>query len=304
MQQCAEKSCSISLNFDSMNEALGFPTGFRDESFFKAADRFFNIIGDNPISIYIIGRDLENPEVAARVRDWSLAGHEIGNHTYTHPQHFGLLDKDSVAREIEKTHEAISRICNIEPKGFIAPGWSMPKHGYEALNDLDYSYDLSSFNSPWIWAVTAKLMYNELRASEYSNMMKTVRRPDYFSSFIRKPNGLSVRNIKNGKRALKVLPLPRADYFDMPIWHTAGFYIGKERMLSKISKYYKKHDWMYYTMHPADFFDSTDFSPFDFKTHLERMNVPLIEKMSFCRDVLNNLANTAKFITVKSVVGE
>jgi peptidoglycan/xylan/chitin deacetylase (PgdA/CDA1 family) len=296
-----QKSCSISLNFDSMNEALGFPPGFRDESFFKAADRFFNLLGDNPISIYVIGRDLENPEVAARLRDWSRVGHEIGNHTYTHPQHFGLLDNRSVEDEIERTHDVISNVCHVEPKGFIAPGWSMPKYGYKVLERLGYSYDLSSFNSPWIWAVTAKLMYNEFCAGEYANMLKTVRRPDYLSSLIRKPNVLSINNRQDV--SLRILPLPRCGYFDMPIWHTAGFYIGTNRTLEKIEKFYKTNDWMYYTMHPADFFDKSDFSMFELKTHLERMNVSLTKKMSFCRDVINHLRANAKLVTVKSMVG-
>ena len=75
---------AIDINFDSLNENLGFPSAFKDPSFFEVFDNFlyFSDKYNFKYSIYIIGKDLENPELKARVKDWSQAGHEIGNHIY------------------------------------------------------------------------------------------------------------------------------------------------------------------------------------------------------------------------------
>ena len=53
---------AISLNFDSINESLGFPKKFNDPSYFKGFDRVIEIINkyNIKISIFDIGKDLEN----------------------------------------------------------------------------------------------------------------------------------------------------------------------------------------------------------------------------------------------------
>ena len=57
-----------------------------DPSFLYSAERFFELGSkyNFKYTIFIVGKDLENPEVAARVRSWAESGHEIGNHSYTH----------------------------------------------------------------------------------------------------------------------------------------------------------------------------------------------------------------------------
>ena len=72
---------AININFDSLNENLGFPKSYRDPSFFEVFDRFLEFSNEFNFkySIYIIGKDLENPEINSRVKAWSQAGHEIGN---------------------------------------------------------------------------------------------------------------------------------------------------------------------------------------------------------------------------------
>ena len=84
---------SISLNFDSLNEAARFPKGFIDPSFFKGFDRISDLLAKRNLkaTILIIGRDLVNPEIRDRVADWGKAGFEIGNHSYSHHCNLGAL---------------------------------------------------------------------------------------------------------------------------------------------------------------------------------------------------------------------
>ena len=140
---------AININFDSLNQAYGFPEGFRDPSFFEGMDRFLEIANhyQAPLSIFVIGRDLQNPEIYARVRDWSNAGHEIGNHSWAHPVNLGRLAPEKIHDEVFRTHELITNCTGKEPTGFIAPAWSTSKTLVNTLIDLGYLYDTSLFPS-------------------------------------------------------------------------------------------------------------------------------------------------------------
>ena len=57
------KNFGINLNFDSLGEAYGWPSGFKDDkAFTKGLDRITDFCRklDIPITIFIVGKDLEN----------------------------------------------------------------------------------------------------------------------------------------------------------------------------------------------------------------------------------------------------
>jgi len=157
---------AISIHLDSLNQAYGFPKGFRDPSFFEGMDRFFQIANryQTPLSIFVIGKDLQNPEIFSRVRDWSNAGHEIGNHSWSHPVNLGRLSPEKIRDEISRTHEIITKCIGKEPKGFIAPAWATSKLLVNTLIDLDYLYDTSVFPSllfyPMIFRNFFQVLFN------------------------------------------------------------------------------------------------------------------------------------------------
>lgn len=60
-----------------------------------------------------------HPDLARRIRD---AGHEIANHSHTHPSAtFWCLPPSVVAREIERCNEAVGAIIGQRPTRFRAP---------------------------------------------------------------------------------------------------------------------------------------------------------------------------------------
>lgn len=297
----------ISLNFDSMNEALGFPgtNSFRDASYFEVFDRFVSCIGPEvPLTIFIIGKDLEDKKIAKRVAEWADSGHEIANHTYRHLQEFGTLDDEQTRSEIWKSHDLIAKTTGCEPKGFIAPGWSMPRSGIDVLVELGYQYDLSGFNSPWIVPLTAKLIFNELRCGELLKPFQTIRRRDYISCI---SASQTVSRLFSSKRAnthgfVWHLPLPKSGRFSLPIWHTAGFFFGFDALANQVMKY--QGDAFYYTIHPADFFEEADFKFDKLSTHLERMNLPVEKKLVALSEIFQILKAKYEIITGSQLVSE
>lgn len=69
-------------------------------------------------TFYVIGRSVETyPEIAKRI---VAEGHEIANHTWTHPS-LSKLGAASVKREIDRTSDVIRTVTGITPKTMRPP---------------------------------------------------------------------------------------------------------------------------------------------------------------------------------------
>lgn len=75
-------------------------------------------------TFYVIGQNVQaNPKIAQRIVE---DGHEIANHTWTHPA-LSRLSADRVAEELRKTHEAVLEITGYRMTNLRPP--------YGAFND-------------------------------------------------------------------------------------------------------------------------------------------------------------------------
>jgi probable sporulation protein (polysaccharide deacetylase family) len=63
----------------------------------------------------------ENPEMAKMIVD---AGHEVGNHSYTHPD-MKQLSSSSIREQLAKTNEVIKSVTDVTPTWFAPPSGSM-----------------------------------------------------------------------------------------------------------------------------------------------------------------------------------
>ena len=75
----------------------------------------------------------KNPAVAKKIHD---AGHEIGNHAYSHPD----LQKRSTAQtkeELDKTNQVIKQTLGIKPKWFAPPSGSFNATTIQVANQLN-----------------------------------------------------------------------------------------------------------------------------------------------------------------------
>ncbi len=59
-------------------------------------------------SFFVMGRKVVTPEGRALAMRASAEGHWIGNHTYSHTQPLGELDRDAALREFDQAEEALA----------------------------------------------------------------------------------------------------------------------------------------------------------------------------------------------------
>lgn len=284
---------ALNVNFDSLSEAFGFPAGFRDPSFFEGFDRLAELAGElgAPLTLYVVARDLEHPEVFARVREWAQAGHEVGSHSYSHPGNLGAMPPQEMRDEVGRAHDLIAECIGAPPKGFIAPSWSTSPALLRLLRELGYRYDSSLFPSLALYPVMAKVALNHWRAPE--RFRRIVRRGDWTLPLSRplRPflSGPAYRpaEAEDGE-PIVVLPMPSRTRLSFPLWHTVGFLFGWRWFHEALERYAREVPYFYYLMHPADFTGAEDVDS-RHRHALERFEVPLPEKLARLRESLQIL---------------
>lgn len=300
------KPIAVSINFDSFNENVGFPKGYKDPCFFDIFDRFLAFSSEYGFhySIYIIGKDLENPELAARVKDWSDLGHEISNHSYSHFLNLGSQKTEVIRSEILKAHELIHKCTGKEPSGFVCPGWSSSPKIINELIDANYLYDASLFPSYIIYPAILKNAVNHIFKPK--KFLEILNRRDILYPYT-KPltpffadRNFKVTTASNPNKIIE-LPLPTLNRRSLAIWHTLLFVFSEKKSIKRISQCLTNYEYFYYLMHPADLADIADT---DRKFHytIERLNVPLKKKNELFRKVFDLFVREKReFVTMEKL---
>ncbi|WHX51601.1 polysaccharide deacetylase family protein [Paenibacillus woosongensis] len=87
-------------------------------------------------TFFMIGRQIEqHPELARTVHN---QGHEIGNHTYTHP-YLSKLSAEECAEEIIRTERLIQEIIGVKPLTFRPPYFDYNEQAAGLLGSRGYT---------------------------------------------------------------------------------------------------------------------------------------------------------------------
>ncbi len=170
--------CAISIDVDGLDcyyriHALGpAPASLRDLILRRCVPRFAEILGRWGISatFFLVARDLDpgapgagqpgNDVAAVRalVGEIARAGHELGNHSYSHPYELARLDDSRAGAEIELAHALLGELAGRPVRGFRAPGYDLSATMLAHLERLGYAYDSSLFPAPGYYAAKAVVM--------------------------------------------------------------------------------------------------------------------------------------------------
>ena len=298
---------ALNINFDSIAaclEAKGVEVDrrtFVDPSFGTIMDRFHRLADEYgaPLTIYVIGHDLESSANRSAVRAWSERGDEIGNHTWTHVQGLSRLSLDETRREIRRAHDVIAETVGRPPTGFIAPGWATTRFVVQTLIELDYRYDTSLAPS-WVQLVgQAKLRLSSSGIVE----VPLLRRGDLTGLLWGSRHAYRAttsRPWRPNRTGLPMLPLPTGPW-RMPVWHTMGFLMSRARWEKLLRSAIADTGAFYYLMHPLDLLDpDTDLVGLpDAIRKIDRALVPLEEKLRLLRRSLDIVAEYAEFVTME-----
>lgn len=134
----------------------------------EAVPRFLDLFDRCGVraTFFMVGRDGAVAAHRKLVQEIAARGHELGNHSFSHPYNFSQLSRTEKEREIEQADAAIADIIGERPVGFRAPSYDVDLETLEVLSERGYLYDASVVPSPLMWAL---MLYGKLfvRYSDY-----------------------------------------------------------------------------------------------------------------------------------------
>ena len=92
-------------------------------------------------TFFVVGKDLRLESCKNFCLEADKKGHEIANHTTSHPLAVHQLSRREKEYEIRECDELISSTINKKPVGFRAPGYYIDQDMVDILIDCDYLYD-------------------------------------------------------------------------------------------------------------------------------------------------------------------
>jgi len=109
-------------------------------------------------TFFVVGETLKNPAAKEALANAKAAGHEIANHTYSHPYDLSRLHQDKITAEVNQGRDAIEQALGCKPVGFRAPGYLLGSRVIPAVVASGASYDSSVLPSPIYQGVKALAM--------------------------------------------------------------------------------------------------------------------------------------------------
>lgn len=114
-----------------------------------ATQRILKLMADEkiPTTWFIPGHTIESyPSCVTAVHE---AGHEIGNHGWTH-RIPATLGREGEEEELMRGNEAIRKLTGKNPAGYRSPSWDLSPHSVELLLKHGFTYDSSMMGHDYI----------------------------------------------------------------------------------------------------------------------------------------------------------
>ncbi|MGP4022744.1 polysaccharide deacetylase family protein [Actinomadura sp. 3N407] len=129
----------------------------------KWTPRILDLLAEEEVhaTFFIVGEQVkEHPRITRRIAD---AGHQICNHTETHPMSIARMPEKKVRREIVDAHDRIADATGVVPRFFRSPGgaWSKTVLELTAENDMlpiDWAVDPRDWARPGVRRIRKALL--------------------------------------------------------------------------------------------------------------------------------------------------
>jgi hypothetical protein len=249
--------------------AYGYPDGDSFENdivYERGVERLLQLFDGMKIraTFFIVGRDLELPAKRDAVARIAAAGHEIANHSYTHPLNLESLPLETIRDEIRRTNDAVESATGKRPAGFRAPGYGVGPRTLEACIGEGMLYDGSRL--PTRWGPVLRWLAGRLRIRvqrELGAAARPVDDGDQYRTMKLTPDGAAVESenrwhpcalwpASGGGRRLALLSVAVSPRLTLPIHASIGILLGPERVRKAIRGLVERNRTICYLLHGMD----------------------------------------------------
>jgi len=210
---------SIQVDLDGLwavLDHLGYKVPIEQDPLYRRAlPRFISLFEKYGVraTIFVVGKDLTVSWKAKLLESLVERGHEIANHSYSHPSSFGRLPDDPTRFQIEKSENMIKETLGVRPVGFRAPHFAVNTTVLKILQDQGYFYDSSLFPTslaPFLRSIKSLLAGRRLDPACYMPYWG-------IRKFPMKPYRPSQNNfLRAGKMAVWEIPVTTFPFLQIP----------------------------------------------------------------------------------------
>jgi hypothetical protein len=300
----------VSIDMDTYREyrRLVDPDGDADGPCFydDGIPRFLDLFDDCGIraTFFMIGCDADLPANRERVREIVARGHEVANHSHTHPYNFRTLSREQKRSEIEDADAAIADITGTRPVGFRTPSLDVDPVTLELLAENDYLYDSSIFPGPFMWAF---MLYGKLfiRHDEYSLgslVTPTAPAQPYFPHAA-KLHRRAAAPAAQGVSSLVEVPISVVPGIGLPFYGTLMRMLGPRVFDWSLRAFGRRKAVLLYALHLLDLVKLEGSSLEEAIKTTPGIGLPFERRRDFTRHVMQGLAAAGNAVPMREFAG-
>lgn len=186
--------------------------------------RFLKVLQERELkmTVFIVGQDAAREENFEALTAISVAGHEIGNHSFNHEPWLHLYSEQELVSELAKTEEHLERVTGQCPVGFRGPGFSFCERLLRILIRRGYRYDASTF--PTFLGPLARMYYF---MSTRLNKEQRAERKQLFGKFVEGFRPLKPFSWTFAEGQLTEIPVTTMPLFKVPIHASYILYLAQ-----------------------------------------------------------------------------
>lgn len=296
--------CSISVDMDSFEVLLKFYghrlTSRKGKDFYETVvPRFLEIFERFHVkaTFFVIGTDLQSKHNQRFLCKIVEAGHEVANHTYSHPFGLHTMSREERVQEIKKNEELIENITGTRPVGFRAPGYAIDNLTLEILEDRGYLYDTSvfpTFISPLFKLVHKILLRKRNQVNSGMGDLRMCLAPNqpYF------PHKEKIYQ-KDATRNILEIPVAVTPLFRLPFYANFHLMLGKRFFDFSFASF--KQDHINYLFHGIELVD-VEADQVDEKLHNHpNLTKPLHDKVTFYEHILGRFLQQFQVLCLRDL---
>ncbi len=240
---------------------------------------------DLPATHFVVGKHVAEAQVVSGFKELLSRGHEIGNHTMTHPYELTFRPESDMRREIQDASDTIEQHLGVRPVGFRSPGYNTSSPLIDLVTHLGFSYDSSVFPCPLYYSAKAA----SLVAKSFSGHRSEAQMGDpRILKAPTTPYRIGEEGVWTRGRGLKELPITVVTRARLPFIGTTLTLMGKAAA-TLLARRARKLSFVNLELHGMDFIDMDGDGVSFLRGSQPDLRVPLNYRRETLRSVIRTL---------------
>ena len=252
-------------------------------------------------TLFVVGSDAKAGSLSrARLQEAAQAGHELGNHSFSHPYDLARQPRSLIEREIADCH-AVLRSLHPQgrpPLGFRAPGYELSPDLWDVVEAQGYRYDTSLMPCPPYYL--AKLLAMGVIALRGQQSASVISKPQSQLGPTQPYRPDPQQPWRRGQAGMVELPVAVTPLLRLPVIGT--FLLLSPHLRSLLLSGMERQPFFNLELHGIDLIDAeTDGIPEALRQRQPDLRVPLAQKMAALSETLAFVRARAEMVPLYQI---